>query len=205
MHRWLLLLLTTLPVFGIDLWAGPQHDVWVAFRFDSDRVLFYTERLVDPMRQQTTLEQATGRSGPHVPTRYGGGGYLLPLTAERLATFQPDNEPSGGGERVSLGQTYTLWLGAAATIQARTEEYLEQWGSENPIVRVAVLARVSAPDLPAFRAAPDFFLISRVSKPKPPEKTNLRTFRGTLKTANRFTGMGRLVMLGGESGFGVSS
>jgi len=116
---------------ALSLVAGPQRDIWVAFRYDAGRVIFYTERLIDPVNQR--VDNALP---PPVPPD-SGGGYLLPLTPERLATFRPDPEPQGCGERVQLHQNYSLWLDGTSVVEATPEVYVEQWGSENPIVRIA--------------------------------------------------------------------
>lgn len=175
-----------------QLYAEPQRDVWVAFRYDSDRVIFYTERLVDPVNQDYS------NALPAPKARYSGGGYLLPLRPDRLTTFQPSPEPFGGGERVQLNQRYTLWLDGKNAVEATTEDYLEQWGTENPIVRVAVLARVSR----AFKG--DYFLISRERKPKPPAAAGLRPMRPSRKIVGRFGALGNVATDASQFGWIIS-
>jgi hypothetical protein len=53
-----------------------------------------------------------------------------------------------------------LRLGGDVEVAARVEAYVEQWGSENPTVNVAAIAKVGAGGLAAFHAASSaYFLI----------------------------------------------
>lgn len=174
-----------------QLYAEPQRDVWVAFRYDSDRVIFYTERLVDPENPKVI------KPLPPPVARYGGV-HLISLTPEQLATFQPSDEFQGGGERVQLHQKYTLWLDGKNTVEATTESYAEEWGTENPIVRVAVLARVAG----SFKG--NYFLISRERKPKPPAAAGLRPMRPSRKIVGRFGALGNLATDASQFGWTVS-
>ncbi|MEO8481322.1 MAG: hypothetical protein ABI634_03880 [Acidobacteriota bacterium] len=141
-----------------------QTGLWVAFRYDADRVLFYVDRLIDPVTQDD--------SRPLKPpvARYGAGGYLLSLSPERLSTFRPP-EPStpdtarpGPNHVPAIGTELRLMLGGDVEVPAVVETYVEQWGSENPTVRVAAMARVRAGALVTFRAAPSaYFLIGAYS------------------------------------------
>jgi hypothetical protein len=140
--------------------ARQQTGPWVAFRYDADRVLFYVERLVDPVRQDY--------SRPLKPpvARYGAGGYLLPLSPDRLKTLRPSAPsttatPYAGPNRVpAIGTELRLRLGGDVEVAARVEAYVEQWGSENPTVNVAAIAKVGAGGLAAFHAASSaYFLI----------------------------------------------
>lgn len=173
-----------------QLYAGPQRDVWVAFRYDRDRVIFYTERLVDPESPKVI------NTLPSPVARYGGV-HLISLTPEQLATFQPSPEFQGGGERVQLNQKYTLWLDGKNTIEATTESYAEEWGTENPIVRIAILARVSR----TFKG--NYFLISRERNPTPPPATTLPLHRSRTILAS-FGALGKLAAYQFELGWTVS-
>lgn len=185
--RLVLLTLLALPVVFAQ--TAPQRDIWVAFRYDADRVIFYTERLIDPVVQQTVNALLAPMA------EYGGGGYLLPLTPERLATFQPH----AGGERVQLNEKYTLWLDGENVVEATTEAYVEQWGSENPVVRVAVIARVARP----FKG--DYFLISRERSPRRPFAGTDRTpLRASRNIVGSFGPIGNLAIDRGEYGWIVA-
>lgn len=183
-----LLVASTLLAQTLQLFAEPQRDIWVAFRYDDNRVIFYTERMVDPFNHK-----AVQLLPPPKPP-YSGGGSLFPLTPERLAAFETDT----GGERVQLNQKYTLWLDGKNTVEATTEAYAEQWGTEYPIVRVAVLARVSRP----FKG--DYFLISRERNPTPPPATNLMPLRTSRKIVGSFGALGNLMVDKREAGWIVS-
>src|SRR5438309_555869 len=95
---------------GSGILAFQRDGLWVAFRYDENRVLFYADKLRDPVRQDYS------RSLKAPVARHGAGGYLLPLTAERLRTFRA-LEPRAGTEGAtgsviapSIGQQLTLML-----------------------------------------------------------------------------------------------
>jgi hypothetical protein len=163
-----------------------EDGLWVAFRYDETRVLFYIDRLQDPVIQDYSKAMKSPAA------RYGAGGYLLPLTAERLRTFRDTAPPSR--TRAAQGSA-TLAPG----------QYVEQWGSENPIVAVGVLARVPAVDLERFRdARSSYFLIATVSRPMPGASGAAEPIRGTTQVLNQFDGLGELVLRVAEAGWSVT-
>jgi hypothetical protein len=189
---------------GSRILALQQDGLWVAFRYDEARVLFYGDRLQDPVRQDYSKPMKSPAA------RYGAGGYLLPLTAERLQTFRdtappPRTAATPGSAAPALGQRLTLMLGGGTKITATVEEYVEQWGSENPVVAIGALARIPAADLARFRdAKSSYFLIAAASRPMPPAVRADESIGGTTQVLNQFDGLGELILTVGEAGWSVT-
>lgn len=147
-----------------------QDDSWIGFRYDDERVLFYAASLVDPVQQHDYARLALE---PPV-ARYGRGGYLLPLTPERLATFQPATVDPGRPRRElpAIGSEVMARSGSGNDVACIVERYVEQLGSDEPVVNVGVLARVKPASSSAFRAARgDHFLVTppNASVPRNPD------------------------------------
>jgi hypothetical protein len=208
MKRRLLALLTCVAgvapiVVDFSIVHAQQDALWVAFRYDEKRVLFYFARKVDPVGQDY--------SNPLKPpaARYGAGGYLLPLTPQRLKTFSDaPSWPAPGDSSVvpAIGRQLTLLLGGKTSIPATVEQYVEQWGSENPVVAVGALATVPDANRSAFKATEAaYFLVGTASQPAPrrvvPQNATLPSGSQLL---NQFDRLGDLVVNAGEFGWCVT-
>jgi hypothetical protein len=169
-----------------------SESLWVAFRYPSDHVISYVQRLQDPV--QITMKDVTRSAAPL--TRDSRCGYHLPLTPERLRTFapDPDNVPV-------IGRRLTVLLGGDERVVASVDGYIEEWVGDSDVT-IAVLARVAANDLARFRRAPsNYFLMSLVNEPMQPafSQPDL-TYRAAHTTLNRFGLLGDLIEVKSEAG-----
>ena len=187
--------------------CGLAQGLRVGFRYDREHVLFYVGKMRDP--EQFSMEDLEKLQTKQPVAEYGGGGYLLPLTTERLRTLSPVTSPGYEEEAAvdvpALGERLTVWLGGEAKLQATAEQYVEQWGMENPIVRVGILARVSLRDAAGFeRVHPSAFLIGAEREVALPSTTSVGPCAGCQKTVlNWFPGLGELLLEQWEAGWSV--
>ena len=158
---------------------------WIAFRYDASRVLFYTGEAKD-------TAGFTGQQLSQPAAKWGGGGYLIPLR---------------GGEvrSVALGEAVTVRISAKETLRAKVEQFVEQWGSSNPVVQVGVLAEIEADGLTRFRSSrEDYFLAYRGKMLAGPAARLLRPeITGSRHVLNRFGAIGELIVIEGEAGWNV--
>lgn len=169
-----------------------SESLWVAFRYASEHVISYVQRLQDPV--PITMKDV---SQPAVSlTRNSFCGYHLPLTPERLRTFAPDAE-----NVPAIGRRLTVLLGGNTKVAASVDGYIEEWVGDSDVA-VAVLARVTANDLARFRNAPsNYFLMSLVNEPVQPGLAQPDPAYRTARTIlNRFGRLGDLIELKSEAG-----
>jgi hypothetical protein len=169
-----------------------SESLWVAFRYASDHVISYVQRLQDPV--QISMKDVTQSAAPL--TRDSSCGYHLPLTPERLRTFAPDPE-----NVPAIGRRLTVLLGGDTKVVASVDGYIEEWVGDSDVA-VAVLARVAANDLARFRSAPsNYFLMSLVNEPVQPAlgQPDL-AYRTARTTLNRFGLLGDLIELKSDAG-----
>ena len=175
-----------------------SESLWVAFRYDQDRLISYVRRLQDPIRiSMNNLKSADLLAAP--TNRDGSCGYLLRLTQERLRTFVPDPE------RVpQIGQQLALLLGGDSKMSVTVEEFVEEWTGDTD-VRVALLARIPGEDLARFRNAPSYFLLTSENQPSPPPFIGSDPGLGaTTQVVNHFDALGDLVVIRAKAGRNVS-
>ncbi len=182
------------------------QNLWIGFRYDSTHVLFYVKKLRDPAWfNQDQLKQLRV---PDPAPEYGRGGYLLPLTKERLASFTP--APAGFNSRETgnipaLGTKLIVFLGGTRTVEAIADRYVEQWGIENPIVRVGILTRVDSASVSLSNTISRAYLVSTTDHPElPPSVKESDCPKCTKHLLNTFTGIGSLFLQKGEAGWSVT-
>lgn len=172
--------------------GSTAQDLRVAFRYDRDHVLFYVGKMQDPVTFSTAELQQKKMRQPAAD--YASGGYLLPLTAERLQTFRPVVEEELAGGVPALGNTVTVLLGGRAKVYASAEQYVEQYGAERP-ARVGVLARIAAGEEKRFeKTTASAFLIAAKPKAPLPMITAERCPQCKRQMLNWFPGIGELVL-----------
>ena len=177
---------------------GFAQDFRVGLRYDRAHVLFYV----------STMRDSGGRNERALPgndlVEYGGGGYLLPLSKEHLQKLTRLNGSAAGVPE--LGKTFTVLLGGDAKVRVTAEQYVEQWGMENPDVRVGILARIPRADEARFgQASASAFLIQTAPGGSLPATTNSRLCSTCeKKVLNRFSGVGELVLEKYELGWSVT-
>ena len=196
-------------VFGIALvaaaWCSAQN-VQIAFRYDPDHVLFYAAKRRDP----ATFSMADiGKLSEKEPVAdYGAGGYFLPLTEDRLRTFKasPAEDEDSSGNIPPLQSTFTVFLGGADEIRVTAERYIEQWGMENPIVRVGVIAHIAPNESGLFhKIQASAFLLSkndRLALPAALGQTVCSNCKHTV--LNCFPSGGELILEQWEVGWAVT-
>jgi len=197
-----ILLVTTLMAPGVM--ANQPGQLWVAFRYDDSRVLFYVATVKDPTRQDYAHPL------PPPMATHGGGGYLLPLPSDRLHTFVPEIEV---GRAVSpdartlppIGVALELWLGGAVRVPAVVDRYVEQWGNANPDVQVGAMAVIAPGARPAFRRAKsDYFVVTFKGAGPAPHGTGRRSRWRRTQSLNRFDRLGELRLEAAEAGWCVT-
>ncbi len=102
-----------LRLLGMALLATvwcPAQDVRIAFRYDGNHVLFYAAKRRDPATFSMADVAKVNEKGPVVD--YGSGGYLLPLTENRLRAFEagPVKDEESTGDVPRLRSTFTVFL-----------------------------------------------------------------------------------------------
>jgi|GEM_PF-6176242 len=181
--------------------AGPAGP-WIAFRYDTSHVLFYLGEMKDPAKftEGTVKRQQVKNPLAH----WGVGGYLIPLTSARRATFQPSSNTNF--PEIHRGDHVHLLLSGDTTVTGSVDGFLEQWGASNPIVQIGVLARVSPDQLRAFKVAKsDYFLAylgtesaAAVSSAAGPG------IIGRRRILNNFGSLGKLVLIDGDAGWNIT-
>src|SRR5438105_552163 len=172
-----------------------SESLWVAFRYDQDRVISYVGRLQDSI--PITMNALKSLDLVKTPiNRDGSCGYLLPLTEERLHTFVPDLE-----KIPQIGKELLLLLGSDSEIRVTVEGFVEEWIGA-PDITVAVLARIPMADVARFRSAPSsYFLLTSENRPSPPPLVGSDPgLRATTQGVNRFGVLGDLVVIRAENG-----
>jgi hypothetical protein len=202
-------LTNVLRVIALTIFFGAccsAQNLWIGFRYDSTHVLFYARKLRDPGWFNT--DQLKQLRVPDPAPEYGRGGSLLPLTKERLASFTP--APAGFNSRETgnvpaLGTKLIVFLGRAQTAEAVADRYVEQWGIENPIVRVGILARIDSTSVALTHTVSRAYLVSNTEHPEPPPTIKEADCTSCTKhLLNSFTGIGSLFLQKGESSWIVT-
>ena len=189
-----------LAILSTQRSSGQPNLLRIAFRYDPERVISYIDRLDDPV-PITSRSLDSMESVPNPVAADGACGYLLRLTEARLRTFTPDPR-----KIPPLGKLMTLMLGGNSKVSATVDGYVEEWHGD-PNVGVAILARISANELPRFRSATsDYFLISDVNSPAlPPVVADPAGVEWKSRTTlNRFGALGEIVERTAEAGRGIT-
>ncbi len=198
-----------LRVLGAALLAAvwcPAEDVQIAFRYDENHVLFYAAKRRDPATFSMADVEKINEKGPVAD--YGAGGYFLPLTEDRLRIFEagPANDEESAGDIPRLRSTFTVFLGGADKVRVTAERYVEQWGIENPVVRVDVIARTVADGNELFhKAQASAFLLSKKDRLSLPTATAQSVCANCQHAVlNRFPLEGELILEQWEAGWAVT-
>jgi hypothetical protein len=172
-----------------DRASGP----WIAFRYDANHLLFYFAEAKDP--DGPTQQAAEERQLAQPLARWGSGGYLLPLAADRWETFRPKIRP---GERISVR------LNRDTAITANIDSLVEQWGAANPVVQIGALAQVNPAQMSAFRSEKSDYFLAYLGSPSAPAAPAAPTeIAGSRSILNRFGELSELVLVHGDDGWSI--
>ena len=98
--------------------AGP----WLGFRYNDQEVLVYTDQMRDSAEHR--MDEVDRLHLPDPRAKWGGGGNLLPLTAERLSHFDA-LVPGKGSVTASVNK------GTRMSVQVSADETIE--GTSGPV------------------------------------------------------------------------
>lgn len=158
------------------------------------------------------MKDPTGFSNEHLErghlsqplARWGGGGYLMPVNLDRLAII----ERVGGTnplEDLHVGDKLAARLDRRHSVNVVIERFVEQWGGENPVVQIGVIAQIEASDLPLFLAAKsDYFLAYYGFHPQVPNTAVSNPVVGPRRVLNDFGRLGKLVPIRGDDGWNIA-
>jgi len=160
-------------------------------------VIYYVAVMEDPEK----ITQQTLKSIPDPVTRDSACGYLIALTAERLRTFKKID-----GNVPQIGQQITVFLGGSSTVTGAVEGYVEQWQGD-PIVGIALLARIQAKDQTRFKNnRSGYLLVSANAQPVSPQTIadpSAGVQYKSTEVLNRFGTLGDLIERTAEAGLDI--
>ncbi len=184
--------------------AGP----WLGFRYNDQEVLVYTDQMRDSAEHR--MDEVDRLHLPDPRAKWGGGGNLLPLTAERLSHF--DALVPGKGSvtaSVNKGTRMSVQVSADETIEGTVDRLVEQWGMDNLVVRVGFLLKIRPEQMAAFQSiTSDYFLVSVGPMRDVPvlraANTTATLLQGTRVVLNDLGSRGQIVVVSAEKGWEVA-
>jgi hypothetical protein len=143
---------------------------------------------------------------PQPVARWGGGGYLMPLTRSRFSALQllsPGEESVLRG--LNPGATLNVRLSAQEAVTAVVERLVEQWGGANPEVQLGVIARIKPEDAAKFQSdRNDYFLAYQGESPVLAATPRNQEIVGPRRVLNDFGEVGQIIVVPGDDGWNVA-
>ncbi len=193
-----------MPLSLFALWMNAmannvESGPWVAFRHDSARVLLYVGQAKE------TASPLFSKQLPEPAAHWGGGGYPLPLPAERFSALQFDPHVQSLLRSLGRGETLTVRISPSETLRATVDGFVEQWGGANPQVQIGVLAHISTAELTDFQTyRADYFLAYRGETPSISAAPRPQEIVGPRHLLNSFGPIGELIVVEGDEGWNVA-
>jgi hypothetical protein len=195
--------LLTAALAGSGLAAGQAPTLWIAFRYSPTQVLLYAANAKDTAG--FTASEASIKQVPQPIARWGGGGYLMPLTRARLSALQIQSPGEEVLHGLAPGVVLTVRFGSQQTVSATIERFVEQWGSANPEVQLGVIARIRPEDVPKFQSnRNDYFLTYKGGPPAIAGTLQRQEIAGTRYVLNSFGEIGQIIVEQGDAGWNVA-